>query len=142
MAMDIDLETAKNVLNTELLKEAIQRNKMQLSNINDITFKYLFNDKANDYHGQYVIYELMDDTLKTHNDDNILLFQAKCKEDNEVIEVKLSFKDNSFFIISDFLDEKDIEYKLKYFRNSDDVIFYKHFHDGDMYMHVSYEQYI
>lgn len=119
----------------ESVRKNIIVNKNKLFNVADISFKYLFNDKTSEYHGKYFNYELVEGSIIYPSPD-MILFKVGNRSINEFSEMKLIYLDSSFYIVSEFLDDKDTKYELKYFKNDTDILFYKNFSDGEMYLHI------
>ena len=106
-------------------------------NIVDLSLKYLFNDKESEYNGQYFNYDLIEETLKQPSKDMILFkVTDSCKQ--EVYEIKLSYENDTFLIVSEYLDDEDLSHTLECFLKDNEIILYKKFGDGDLYLHIEY----
>jgi len=136
-AMDINLDVAKKVLLENIFKKQVSNNLTNLMNIEDITFKYMFNDKDSQYNGQYFNYVLVDDTV-SYSNENIILFKVESQDKQEVYEIKLIYRDNFFYIMSEYLDADCTEFEVEFFKNDSKLIFYKNFYDGELYLHIEF----
>lgn len=114
-------------------------NTKTFENISDLSFKYLFNDKSSEYNGQYFSYDLIYESLKQPS-GNMILFKVSDSCEHETYEIKLYYEDNNFFIVSEYLDDEDLPYSLEYFSKEDEIVLYKNFGDGELYLHIEYEK--
>ena len=61
---------------------------ININEITDISFKYLFNDKTSEYNGKFYIYDLVEGSLISAN-ENIIIFKVENRQYQEKYEVKL-----------------------------------------------------
>jgi len=106
-------------------------------NIFNVSFKYLWFDNPCKDDGQFFAYTLIPESL-SKSTVNTIVFKIKNMYKYETYDVKiLKIKDN-FFLISDYLDNTDNLYKLDFFQNENEIILYKSFKDGELYIHLVY----
>lgn len=108
-----------------------------LNNIADLSFKYLFNDKESEYNRKYFSYDLIEESIKQPS-ENMILFKVTDSYKQEVYEIKLSYKDDTFYMVSDFFEDMSPS-DLECFSKDDEIILYKKFADGELYLHIEYE---
>jgi len=106
-------------------------------NILNVSFRYLWFDNPCKDDGQFFAYTLIPESL-SQSTANTIVFKIKNMYKYEIYDVKiLKIKDN-FFLISDYLYNADNLYKLEFFQNETEIVFYKSFVDGELYIHLVY----
>jgi len=108
-------------------------------NIDDIFFTYLFKDFS-EYHNKFYTYTFVEDSLQFNQQSNTLICKLLHKESQEYIEIKLSYKDGKYFILSDFLASSNEKYTVTCFKSKEGYIFYRDFGDGELYLHVAFNE--
>ena len=106
--------------------------------IEDISFKYLFDDRESEHNEEFYTYYLIEESVRKPS-ENTLLFKVANTKYNETWEIKLSYIDTTFKIVSNFLDEEGLSYEVECYSTKDKKILYKKLDDGEFYLHLDYE---